>query len=80
VSTIIKLIGATINDLSYISPKYASKKALNLFSTPRKGRISEEQIPLLESAFTEETSYNDLSIMTYRWLGKNKTKSLLATL
>ena len=72
-SIIIKLIGSTLNGISYISPKYASKLAINLFSKPRKGKITEEQLPLLESAFIEEHTYNDLSIMTYRWIGKGKT-------
>ena len=72
-SVIIKLIGSTLNGISYISPKYASKKALDLFATPRKGNITEDQIPLLESAFLEETKYENFHIMTYRWLGKGPT-------
>ena len=53
-STIFKLIGSALNGISYISPTYASKKALDLFATPRKGKITEDQLPLLESAFKNE--------------------------
>ena len=72
-SAIIKLIGATLNGISYISPSYASKKALDLFATPRKGKITEAQLPLLESAFIEEIIRDNMSIMTYRWIGKRQT-------
>ena len=70
---IVKTIGAALNTISYISPTYASKKALNLFATPRKGRVTDIEIPFLETAFKKEVTYQDLEIMTYRWPGKNKT-------
>lgn len=70
---IVKTIGAAINGISYISPKFASKKALNLFATPRKGRVTDAEIPFLGTAFQKVVVYQDLEIMTYRWPGKNKT-------
>ena len=70
---LVKLIGFYLNLLSIFSPKYAAKKAIHLFSSPRKGEITEEQSDFLNTAFREELSYNDNAIMTYRWLGKNKT-------
>ena len=70
---IVKTVGAILNGVSYISPEYASKKALNLFATPRKGRVTDAEIPFLETAFKKEVKYQDLEIMTYRWPGKNKT-------
>ncbi len=70
---IVKTIGAILNLISYISPSYAAKKALNLFATPRKGRVTDAEIPFLDTAFKKEVTYQDLEIMTYRWPGKNKT-------
>ncbi|MFK7833840.1 MAG: alpha/beta fold hydrolase [Winogradskyella sp.] len=72
-SFVIKSIGGALNATSLISSKYASKKALNLFASPRKGRYNDDQKRLIESAFFEEVSYNNLNIATYRWVGKGKT-------
>jgi pimeloyl-ACP methyl ester carboxylesterase len=72
-SAIIKFIGASLNGISYISPSYASKKALNLFSTPRKGQITEDQLPLLQTAFKNEITRDQISVVTYRWIGKGPT-------
>lgn len=70
---LIKIVGFYINLLSVFSSKFAAKKALNLFSTPRKGGITEDQSDFLNTAFKEELLFNNNTIMTYRWLGKNKT-------
>lgn len=70
---LIKIVGFYINLLSVFSSKFAAKKALNLFSTPRKGNITEEQEDFLNNAFKENLVYSDYEFMTYRWLGKNKT-------
>ncbi|MCC1485497.1 alpha/beta hydrolase [Winogradskyella immobilis] len=76
-NTIVKTVGGIINGLSFISPKYASKKAINLFATPRKGRYNPEQNKIIESAFFEEFQVNNHSIATYRWPGKNKSVLLV---
>jgi len=68
-----KTIGFTINLMSFVSPKLAGKLALTIFSTPLKGRIREADFDFLNSAFKEELSQGDLPVMTYRWVGKNKT-------
>jgi len=70
---LVKFVGFYINILSLFSSKYAAKKALNLFSTPRKGKITETQSDFLNSAFKEKLSYNENAIMTYRWAGKKQT-------
>lgn len=72
-SFVIKSIGNMLNATSLISSKYASKKAINLFASPRKGRYTDAQIPVMESAFFEELNHSNGSIATYRWIGKNKT-------
>lgn len=72
-SLIIKIIGNYYNVLSYFSQDYAANKALKLFTTPRKGYIKEKQADFLGTAFKEELIYNQLPVMTYRWLGKKET-------
>ena len=76
-SFVIKSIGNILNATSIISSKFASRKALNLFASPRKGRYSEEQRKVIDSALFQEIEYNNLDIATYRWIGKGK-KILLA--
>lgn len=70
---VVKIVGLYLNILSVFCSKYSAKKALNLFSTPRKGKITKDQSDFLDTAFKQELLYNDNAIMTYRWLGKNKT-------
>ncbi|WP_452228734.1 MULTISPECIES: alpha/beta hydrolase [unclassified Lacinutrix] len=70
---ISKTIGFIINLISFISPKLAGNLALSLFSKPLKGKIQEKDFDFLDTAFKEELQYEGFNIMTYRWLGKNKT-------
>ncbi|WP_323027535.1 alpha/beta hydrolase [Gelidibacter japonicus] len=70
---LIKLIGSYYNMLSYVSKPYAADKAMYLFTTPRAGRINEEQSDFLHTAYQEELKYKHYPIMTYRWLGKKQT-------
>ncbi|WP_055435742.1 alpha/beta hydrolase [Lacinutrix algicola] len=72
-NTIIKIIGNSLNAISYISPKYASDKALDLFATPRKGRVLEKQKAFLDSAETHQLKHENLNILTYNWKGAGKT-------
>ena len=46
---------------------------MSIFSTPLKGRIREADFDFLNSSFKEELSQGDFPVMTYRWVGKNKT-------
>lgn len=68
-----KLIGFFINMIAYISPNYAARLAISLFSKPRKGKHTYEAIDFLDTAFQEEINFKDFSIMTYRWLGDKET-------
>ena len=70
---IIKIIGNALNAISYVSPKYASDKALDLFATPRQGRVLENQKAFLDSAKALQLKHEDLSISTYHWKGNGKT-------
>jgi pimeloyl-ACP methyl ester carboxylesterase len=70
---VTKSIGGILNVTSLVSSKYAAKKALNLFASPRKGRYTEDQRKVISSALFEELSYDDFNIATYRWHGKGTT-------
>lgn len=76
-SFVIKSIGKALNATSLISSKYATKKAIHLFATPRKGRYTEDQKKVIASALFEELTYDGMDIATYRWHGKGKTILLL---
>lgn len=69
----VKIIGWLINVSSYFSRSFAANKALVLFGTPRHGHITEKQLSFLETAYREEFEYDNLSIMTYRWIGGKQT-------
>ncbi|WP_299229616.1 alpha/beta hydrolase [uncultured Psychroserpens sp.] len=70
---IIKLIGCIINCIGVLSSRTAGKLAIKLFSTPRKIKFKELEKDFLETAFMEDITSKELTIMTYRWLGAKKT-------
>lgn len=72
-----KIVGNSLNLVSYVAPKYASQKALDLFCTPRQGRVNDQQSSFLNTAKQQSLRYQDLSIQTYHWEG-NKNTVLLA--
>ncbi|MDO5971589.1 alpha/beta hydrolase [Flavivirga aquimarina] len=69
----IKTIGVYINLISYFLPKYAAELAIKLFSTPRKGRLNEEENQYLNTAIQEDIIYENILIKTYCWKGNSKT-------
>ncbi|WP_298495385.1 alpha/beta hydrolase [uncultured Algibacter sp.] len=68
-----KIIGSTINLTSYFSSRFAAKLAIDLFSTPRKGKIQTEESKYLESASQGHINFESLSIKTYHWKGDKET-------
>ncbi|MDB9755625.1 alpha/beta hydrolase [Winogradskyella sp.] len=72
-SFVIKSIGNTLNATSLLASKYASKKALNLFASPRKGRYTESQKNVIASSKLCVLNYKNFKIATYQWSGTNKT-------
>jgi pimeloyl-ACP methyl ester carboxylesterase len=72
-SFVVRSIGNVLNATSLVSARYASDKALKLFASPRKGRYTESQRKVIDSAIYQELNYQNLNIATYRWAGKNKT-------
>lgn len=74
---IIKTIGKTLNTISVLAPRFASKKALNLFATPRKGRYTNKQMQLIDSATLNTLEYEGLEIAVYYWTGNETAKTIL---
>lgn len=72
-NAVIKTIGSIINVVSFISPRRAGKIALKLFSKPRRIKLKETEKDFLQTAFLEDVDFEDVNIMTYRWLGKKET-------
>lgn len=72
-SFLIKIVGSSINGLSYFSKSYAANKALSLFSKPRKGQINKAQSAFLDTAIKEILHYDFHKIMTYKWSGTKQT-------
>ncbi|WP_445738079.1 alpha/beta hydrolase [Mariniflexile sp.] len=70
---LIKTIGKLINFTSYLFPHYAAKMAVKIFSTPRKGKLNDEEKNYLRSAIQETIIYEDVSIKTYLWSGTKDT-------
>jgi pimeloyl-ACP methyl ester carboxylesterase len=68
-----KSIGFFINIIGVFFPKLSARMALFLFTKPLKGKPNEKQIDFLETAFIEELKFNNMPIMTYRWLGNRET-------
>ena len=50
---LVKLVGQSLNSISYLSKSYAANIALSLFSKPRKGQINDIQTAFLETAINE---------------------------
>ena len=68
-----KIIGLFINLISYFSSKFAAKIAMNLFSTPRKGKTAPREIKFLETAQQGQIKFEDTTIQTYHWKGEKET-------
>ncbi|MCL6296645.1 alpha/beta fold hydrolase [Jejuia spongiicola] len=68
-----KIVGSLINTTSHVSKTYAANKAMALFAKPRKGKITLDQAKYLKSSKQLEFEYNGLKIMTYQWVGNEKT-------
>ncbi|NQX86316.1 MAG: alpha/beta fold hydrolase [Flavobacteriaceae bacterium] len=74
---IIKFIGSYLNILSFISADYAARKALDIFATPRKGRLNAKHIATLKSAKKIKLKHEEHNIMTYHWQGQKATVLLV---
>lgn len=67
------MVGSYLNALGWISPEYSAKKALDIFCTPRKGKILPHQQDYLNTADHRWLPYKNHPIRLYHWKGsKNK--------
>ena len=72
-----KIVGFSLNVLSFISLKWSTSIALQLFSKPRKGQITKVQSEFLDTAIKQTFKYKNDQIATYHWQGKNQTILLI---
>ena len=72
-SYVFRGIGFFINIIGLFYSSYAAKLAVKIFSSPKKGSLDIEESDYLDTAFKEEVIYQDISLMTYRWLGTKET-------
>ena len=68
-----KIIGSSINLVSYVSPDMAGNLAMLLFSTPQKGKSKNIESDFLKTAIQKKIPYNNTSIATYHWKGEKET-------
>ncbi|HMR17068.1 alpha/beta hydrolase [Mariniflexile maritimum] len=76
-NTLIKTIGNLINAISYPLPHYAAKQAVKIFSTPRKGKLNDEETAYLKTAIQKTITYQTIPLKTYHWQGKKSTVLLV---
>ncbi|MCM4168559.1 Putative aminoacrylate hydrolase RutD [Arenibacter antarcticus] len=69
--------GAYFNTLALFSQSHAAKKAFQLFSTPRKGKVLPHQEQFLNNAKDKTVLINGLDLQTYQWEGQNDTVLLM---
>lgn len=75
--SIIKVIGNSLNFISLFSPRFAAKKAFDLFCTPQKGKVADNQKAFLTAAQHEKLNHSKTPIQVYKWDGKGKTVLLI---
>lgn len=74
---VVKSVGQYINFLHFVHPKKALRLSYTLFSNPRIGRFSKENLPaVLQDTHQETFLHNEHQFQTYTWKG-NDTKILL---
>lgn len=72
-SYIPKMIGFSLNTGGVLFPDWAANKAVEIFSTPRKGKIKESDLPFLEGSVQQKIHYKEIEIQTYLWEGEGPT-------
>lgn len=74
---LVKTIGQYINVLSFVHPKKALQLSYSLFSEPRIGKLSKDNLPkVLQNTHTETFQHDEHHFQTYTWKG-NENKILL---
>lgn len=67
-----KIVGAYINMLAIFSPLKAGILAMNIFCTPRAGRLKDHQSEFLSKAENLSFSMDSEHIQVYHWKGSGK--------
>lgn len=66
-------MGFSLNAGGRLFPNWAADKAIQIFSTPRKGRIRDKDWPFLEGSVQRKLTYGTIDIQTYEWEGDGPT-------
>ncbi len=70
---VTKSLGFYINFLSFINIKKATALTYTIFSNPRKGKISNNDLPsIVKLATIEKLNYNEHEFQAYIWKGNDK--------
>ncbi len=72
-----KTYGIYFNVLSLFAKRKTAKKAFDLFSTVRKGKVLPHQVAYLDSAKKERLQIEDYDIQIYQWSGAGETVLLI---
>ncbi|WP_100612874.1 alpha/beta fold hydrolase [Confluentibacter lentus] len=67
-----RIVGSSINFISYISTPFAVHLAFQLFSRPQ-GKAKKMDAEFLNTSIQQGLPYKDINIMTYQWIGKKET-------
>jgi len=75
-SKLPKIVGFGINTIGLIAPSYAAKKALDIFCTPRGGKIKHYHKSFLDTIPQRKLNIDELDIQTY-YIDKKASKTVL---
>ena len=70
-----KIVGMSLNTMGLLAPKKAAEIALDIFCTPRQGKIESYQKKFLKKFDSKVLDYNGIPIMTYD--NRKKGKKIL---
>ncbi|MBL7728169.1 MAG: alpha/beta hydrolase [Dinghuibacter sp.] len=60
-----RIIGAYLNTVARVAPRYAGKKAVTIFCTPRKGRIRPKDEAALAAFSRKQLTVNGITVQCY---------------
>ena len=68
-----KIIGVILNSIGIFNSQLASRLAIQVFSKPRKGKVTTNANLFLDTAKKSTLYYNDFNIQIYQWKGPKET-------
>lgn len=72
-SLLPKIVGALLNSIGILNSKLASRLALQVFSKPRKGKLTPDANSFLKTATNSTMYYTSFPIQVYNWKGPKET-------